>query len=232
MRSALMVSFAAALAAQEAQRTTADGVYSLAQAERGRGRYEAVCQSCHAPDLSGGVGSALKGDTFTTNWSGLPLARLFERVRTMPPDSPSPLSDEAAEDLVAYLLSVNGFPAGDPIARGGVEEIRFGSSEAPDAVPNFALVQVFGCIRRGPDGGWLAVNATPPVRTRDPDASPAGGSPRDQPPGGSGTFRLLNAFPSPEKFDGQLAEAKGFLIRGDVDSINVTALSSVAPACR
>src|SRR5262245_47454461 len=78
MRMSVMALVLVVLDAQGAQQTTADGVFAADQAERGRGRYVSTCQGCHAADLSGGVGSALKGDQFKSDWGGLPLARLFE----------------------------------------------------------------------------------------------------------------------------------------------------------
>src|SRR5262245_12084158 len=110
MRLILIAAILTGLAVQEARRSTADGVYSAEQAERGRGRYASTCQSCHAADLSGGVGSALKGDQFKSAWSGLPLARLFERIRTMPPNSGVLQPEDAAVELLAHVLAVNGFP--------------------------------------------------------------------------------------------------------------------------
>ncbi len=60
----------AALLAGAAQRTTRDGVFTAAQADRGKVVYERFCSSCHLEDLSGGVefemniASALKGARF------------------------------------------------------------------------------------------------------------------------------------------------------------------------
>src|SRR5262245_33175349 len=137
MRLTLIAAILTGLAAQEARRSTADGVYSAGQAERGRGRYASTCQGCHAADLSGGVGSALKGDQFKSDWGGLPLARLFERIRTMPPNGP-PQPEDAAVELLAHVLASNGFPAGETLSIERLEVIRFQSGEL---VPNFALVQ-------------------------------------------------------------------------------------------
>jgi mono/diheme cytochrome c family protein len=221
----------AGIAAHGAQQSTVDGIYSTDQAARGRARYETTCQGCHAADASGGVGSALKGEKFISDWSGLPLARLFERIRTMPPNAPAPQAEDAAMELLAYVLAVNSFPAGEPLRADGVERIRFTPQRGPDGVPDFALVQVFGCIRRGAAGEWLVTAATSPARTKDPDSSSNDEQTRAAALAGSGTFRLLNAFPSPERFQAHLVEVKGFLIRGAVDGINVTALSTVAPTC-
>ena len=47
-----------------AQQPIWDGVYSAAQAERGRAVYEARCSRCHGNDLNGVSGSALAGEGF------------------------------------------------------------------------------------------------------------------------------------------------------------------------
>jgi mono/diheme cytochrome c family protein len=219
------------LNAQGAQRSTADGIYSLAQAERGRAVYGAACQGCHADDLSGGIGSALKGDQFQRDWGGLPLARLFERIRSMPPGTPEPQPEGAALELLARILEANGFPPGEPLSLEELEQSRFQTGERSDVVPNFALVQVFGCVTSRTPGEWLITGATAPVRTRNPEPSPEDERQRHAASGGDATFRLMNAYPSPASLLGHRAEAKGFLIRGSIQSLNVTALTSVASSC-
>jgi hypothetical protein len=58
-----------------------------------------------APGLAGGA--------FIANWNGTSVGDLFERIRvTMPQDDPGKLSRAQSADLVAYLLSVNKYPAG------------------------------------------------------------------------------------------------------------------------
>ena len=230
MRSSVLVVTLAGLIAQDRQQSTTDGIYSPAQAERGRARYEATCQGCHAADLSGGVGSALRGDKFLSDWSGLPLARLFERIRTMPPNAQAPQTEEATADLLAYVLAANKFPSGEALHVDRVEHIRFATGDAPDAVPDFALVQVLGCIRRETADEWVVTAAQAAVRTRDPEPS-APDRRREAHIRGTETFRLMNAYPKPDKLEGHLAEVKGFLIRGARNSINVTAITDVAPTC-
>ena len=92
-----------------------------------------------------------------------------------------------------------------------------------------------GAIFCGPDGRIYEVDfitsATAPVRTTNPEPSPEDERLRRAASRGDATFRLLNAFPSPANLDGHLAEVKGFLIRGSIDTINVTALTSVTSSC-
>ncbi|MEQ1579515.1 MAG: cytochrome c [Steroidobacteraceae bacterium] len=94
--------------------TVWDGVYNAEQAERGREIYATTCALCHGPAL-GGVESAppLTGDQFNANWSGTTIADLAERIRiSMPVDKPGTLSRPQLAAVVAYILKVDGFPAG------------------------------------------------------------------------------------------------------------------------
>lgn len=92
-----------------------DRVYTQEQADQGKTLYSKECASCHAETLTGGESApALAGDEFLSNWNGLSVGDLFERVRTtMPQNNPGKLSRSANVDVVAYLLSANKFPSGN-----------------------------------------------------------------------------------------------------------------------
>jgi PQQ-dependent dehydrogenase (s-GDH family) len=88
--------------------------FTQAQATAGRTSYNASCAVCHGDTLMNNTyGPPLAGDFFKTNWNGRPVAELVEKVHTMPPSAPDSLSDEVYADMTAYILSVNGLPAGD-----------------------------------------------------------------------------------------------------------------------
>jgi len=91
-----------------------DGVYSEQQSGRGRALYGKECASCHGSALSGGeTAPPLTGSAFMANWSGLSVGELFERIRlSMPEGRPGTLSRQQNADILAYMLSVNQFPAG------------------------------------------------------------------------------------------------------------------------
>lgn len=77
--------------------------------------YAQYCAICHGANLEGGeAGPALRGRTFTTKWTGKPVAELYELTRrTMPVTQPGGLTRSQYSDLVALVLARNGMPAGD-----------------------------------------------------------------------------------------------------------------------
>src|SRR5215471_1986397 len=111
-------------------RSVWDGVYTKEQAERGRRLYRGQCLSCHGETLSG-VDDAppLAGGEFLSNWNGLTVGAVFERIRlTMPQGDAGHLSRQEIADIVSYVLSANKFPAGKnelPQKTDQVKEIRF-----------------------------------------------------------------------------------------------------------
>ena len=118
-------------------RSVWDGVYTEEQAKRGEDLYRKECASCHGDALVGGGGAApLTGGTFLSNWNGLTLGDLFDRIRkTMPQGSVGKLNKQQDADVLAYLLSFNKFPAGKTELQKQVEflrEIRFETTK-PEA---------------------------------------------------------------------------------------------------
>jgi len=95
-------------------RSAWDGVYTKEQAKRGETLYAQNCSSCHGPDLSGNDEAApLTGANFLSNWDGLTVGDLSERVRiSMPPNKTGKLSRQEIVDILSYVLSVNTFPSG------------------------------------------------------------------------------------------------------------------------
>jgi S-disulfanyl-L-cysteine oxidoreductase SoxD len=106
--------FAISCCLAAASRSVWDGVYTKAQASRGQTVYAEECMRCHGENLGGGEGGPpLAGKEFLEKWNGKTAGTLFGLMRkTMPSDDPGNLSTRQYSDLVAYMLSVNGFPAG------------------------------------------------------------------------------------------------------------------------
>ena len=111
---ALLALLAAVSLAQEGTRSVWDGVFTNEQAERGSGSYQQRCASCHGTSLTGGESAPpLTGGEFSSNWNGLTVGDLFERIRTtMPADRAGSLSRTQNADILAYILSVNQYPVG------------------------------------------------------------------------------------------------------------------------
>ena len=111
-------------AAQE--RTVWDGVYTEEQATRGMATYEQECSQCHLEDLLGdGIAPALIGAPFHFRWSDLSVGDMLVAIRTtMPQGAPASLSPRAYADIVAYMLKVNDFPAGDTELPTGVDDLE------------------------------------------------------------------------------------------------------------
>jgi len=101
------------VSAQSAQ-SVWDGIYTAEQAKRGEGLYSQGCMRCHGQDLMGGeMAPALSDGQFRSNWDGVPVGELFERIRvSMPADNPGGLSRQQYADILAYVFFKGGFPAG------------------------------------------------------------------------------------------------------------------------
>jgi len=100
----------------QATRSVFDGVYSDAQATRGREAFVRACAYCHGTDLRGGddpPGPALSGRIFMAKWRARTVAELFLTIgETMPRNRPGSLTAETCADIVGFLLQANGLPAG------------------------------------------------------------------------------------------------------------------------
>ena len=125
----LIVGCAAALAAAQepATRSVWQGVYTAPQSERGRAVYQSACGQCHGETLGGDIGPTLVGP-FWSIWDGRTAADLMKTIRTtMPADAPESLKPQEYADLLAYLFSVNKFPAGEkelPADQAALESIK------------------------------------------------------------------------------------------------------------
>jgi len=111
---ALIGVVAALVFAQDATKSVWDGVYTEDQAKQGQAYYNSECASCHGDQLNGGeMAPPLAGGEFMSNWNGLTVGDLFERIRTgMPPGNPAKVGRDAKVQIVSYMLQFNKFPAG------------------------------------------------------------------------------------------------------------------------
>jgi S-disulfanyl-L-cysteine oxidoreductase SoxD len=116
--------------AQPPTKSIWDGVYTQAQADRGKALYAQECASCHGGELTGGeMAPPLAGGEFMAGWDGLTIGDLFERVRiSMPQNAPGSLSGQQNADILAFMFSANKFPAGAeemPKEAGILKQIKF-----------------------------------------------------------------------------------------------------------
>ncbi len=112
-----------AVAAQDSEaRSVLDGVYSEAQAERGQRAFNTHCGECH-------ITEEFSGESFQNMVGGDPVAQFYNFVRSsMPYENPASLSRRAYLDVMAYILYLNDYPAGDedlPATVDALSEIYF-----------------------------------------------------------------------------------------------------------
>jgi S-disulfanyl-L-cysteine oxidoreductase SoxD len=114
LAAALCLSAAGGVVWAQDATTTMSGVYSDAQATRGADQFATNCAPCHGSTAQGnGEAPALTGAEFTADWIGLTMGDLFDRIRTtMPQDQPGKLTRDQYADITAFLLKINGYPAG------------------------------------------------------------------------------------------------------------------------
>ncbi|MFP5356706.1 MAG: c-type cytochrome, partial [Gemmatimonadota bacterium] len=85
---------------------TADSSYTEEQAGRGEQVFTRVCLECHAR-------TEMANADFRLKWGGQTTFDLYKSIVTTMPDSdPGSLPRADYEDVVAYILKLNGIPAG------------------------------------------------------------------------------------------------------------------------
>jgi len=106
-----------------------DGIYTIAQADRGQKLYQQYCANCHGqylegtaedplialnyPHLAGRGKPPLAGWEFRENWTAMSVGDLYERFRiSMPQNAIGSLTGQQNADILAYVVSRNGYPSG------------------------------------------------------------------------------------------------------------------------
>ena len=86
--------------------STATGVYTAAQASKGERVYNSYCLSCHPA-------GSYTTPAFREKWNGHLVSELFSFISNqMPKEQPGTLEDADYINVIAYLLKINGSPAG------------------------------------------------------------------------------------------------------------------------
>ena len=94
-------------AVADADPTTADGIFTLAQAERGHDLFRSTCSTCH--DRKDWTEAGFKG-----RWEGQSVFQFWYYINDrMPYDDPWSLTRQQVTDVLTYILTLNGLPAGD-----------------------------------------------------------------------------------------------------------------------
>jgi S-disulfanyl-L-cysteine oxidoreductase SoxD len=223
----------------ESRKTVLDGIYTTAQAERGKAAYATSCASCHRGDLTGFSGPPLKGDLFMDRWREFNVDVLSRLISTtMPQNSPASLNAGQYLDILAFMLQANGLPAGSQdLSADILGTTLLVGKDGPKPLPSSAQVEVVGCMTLDTGNGWFLTSAGEPTRTLDaftisPEELKAAAT---RPPGGF-VFRLENLADisgfNIDASNGKKTEAKGILVRQPKgDRINVTAVQVAAGAC-
>jgi len=109
----LLAAMAPSLSA-DVPRSVWQGVYTKAQAERGRASYFAACVSCHGTQLQGDTDAPdLAGNAFLRRWTDRSVGALFTFTESqMPVGRPRSLGAASYADVIAHILAANGFPEG------------------------------------------------------------------------------------------------------------------------
>src|SRR5580765_7147617 len=153
----------------QAPRTVLDGAYTPAQAARGENEYGANCARCHGADLDGGgAAPTLHTLDFVDRWREDHLSTLFQFISTnmpQPPGRPGGLKQQQYLDIVAFLLQVNGLPAGSKELTIADLDTQLVGIDGPKPLPPSALVRVVGCLAH-PADAWTLTRSAAPSRVR------------------------------------------------------------------
>jgi mono/diheme cytochrome c family protein len=92
---------------EESDPTTADGIFTVAQADRGEELFLNVCSECH--DSADWTEPGFRG-----RWEDQSVFQLWYYINDrMPYDNPWSLSRQQVTDVLTYILQLNGLPAGE-----------------------------------------------------------------------------------------------------------------------
>jgi cytochrome c5 len=82
------------------------GLFSQAQANRGRDTFRSMCTECH-------TAAEFTDNAFKVKWARRTVGDLYQFIHTsMPDDAPGVLTEAQALELTSYILEMNGFTAG------------------------------------------------------------------------------------------------------------------------
>ena len=166
------------------------------------------------------------------------MSKLFAKIRdTMPPLNAAQVSLNSKADILAYLFEIKGFPSGSselPSDTAALDSVQIVRKDAANALPNFVLVQLVGCLEPAANGQWLLTRATEPVAVKEDSTSATSIRAAEGSPLGLGKFDLVSVSRAyqAEAHRGHKMEARGLLYRDSAYSeINLTSLTMVSATC-
>lgn len=220
-------------------KSTIDGVYTSAQAARGKESYGRSCAGCHGSDLGGFSGPPLKGQLFLDRWREFDLNVLINFIENqMPMGDPKSLPQGVYLDISSYILQMNGLPSGPAdLSSAALPVTLLVGPDGPKPLPSSAQVTIVGCLMEDSGNGFFFTAASEPVRTLDVyQILPEELKEAKVVQYGNQVFRLEDLADVPglttEGALGFKAVAKGILVRQPKGArINVTALSSLHENC-
>ncbi len=234
----LSLSFVAAQTGTSPQKSVRDGVFTAAQAERGRLAYEGTsCVRCHLDTLEGreqggggNGGAPLKGLRFIQDFGESKLSTLVNKMRVdKPNEDPGTLNEQTALDIAAYILLKNDYPAGTAeLTSESAATTWIPGPAGATGIANHTVVNSIGCLFHDPSDSWLLVkaHALSPVTSAEHAASSSGSA-------ATHTFRLLNAYNNnAASYANRTVKAEGYLVRlGAEIRISLTSLQPAGGAC-
>jgi len=231
------------LVAEGANPSVLDGVFTQAQAGRGKVAYKRYCADCHLANLQGdGLEPPLTGSLFLDAWREDYIASIYDFMQTRMPKSrkhePGSLKENQYLDILSYILSENEFPTGDKeLTMEDLGKVMLTGHEGPMPLPPTALGRVAGCFN-AEGSKFTLTDATAPSRVREADvtdeievAKSAMAAP------GSMSFTLNNLeYVIPKDggsvFAGKKVQAKGVInLESNPPRIHVLSLTDTGQPC-
>jgi quinoprotein glucose dehydrogenase len=218
---------------ERASRTVWDGIYTEAQAQRGRGFYAEHCASCHGANLEGAEHRALKGDRFWATWQDTTVDRLLTHVSLNMPHSEDgslkgTLGARVYADIVAHILNANQFPAGSvDLNDGSSSGVRIIRKDGSGELPAGSLAHVVGCLEKGTGRNWKLVKGSRPARVVEGQNIDRNASLGDR------EYALMFVLTPLDKFVGHRMSVRASLMgEGGAQGLNVTTIESVSATCQ
>ena len=217
---------------------TTQGVFSKAQAQRGKTAYTRNCQGCHSNNLQGeGIEPPLIGELFIDAWREDRLFSLYDyMVERMPKEgrssTPGSLKPQQYVDILAFVLERNGFPAGPAeLALPSLGDIQFVGLTGAAALPVSAMVRSVGCLRQQADH-FVLEQASELTRVRVVDETDEHELALSR-ASGAGTLRfplgnVVQAAPAADRLGAERVQVKGILhVDADGQSLHVLHLAAL-----